>query len=72
VSRDAAGIYAARLLRLPQFLLASQNAARDPREIAAGLELTGHFLLDRVLAPHGRAMPAARLRLAAILPRESG
>jgi DNA repair protein RecO (recombination protein O) len=70
VSRDAAGIYAARLLRLPQFLLASQNAA-DARDIAAGLALTGHFLLERVLRPHGQAMPPARLRLDALLPRES-
>jgi DNA repair protein RecO (recombination protein O) len=70
VSRDAAGIYAARLFRLPGFLLASQNPA-GPDEIAAGLALTGHFLLDRVLTPHGREMPAARLRLDALLPRES-
>jgi DNA repair protein RecO (recombination protein O) len=71
VSRDAAGIYASRLFPLPQFLLASRNAELEPREIAEGLKLTGHFLLDRVLQLHGREMPAARLRLDAILPRES-
>jgi DNA repair protein RecO (recombination protein O) len=70
VSRDAGGIYASRLFRLPQFLLASQNPS-DAREVAAGLALTGHFLLERVLRPHGQDMPAARLRLDAILPRES-
>jgi len=70
VSRAAAGIYAARLFRLPGFLLASQNPA-DPEDIAAGLALTGHFLLERVLHPHGREMPPARLRLDAILQRES-
>lgn len=62
VSRDAAGIYATRLFRLPQFLI---DAAAGPQEgdIAAGLALTGHFLLERVLAPHGKEMPQARLRL---------
>ena len=34
-------------------------------ESRAGLKLTGHFLLERVLEPHGREMPqAARLRAA--------
>lgn len=62
VSRDAAGIYARRLLRLPQFLL---DATQAPvaGDIAAGLALTGYFLLDRVLRPHGKAMPSQRVRL---------
>jgi DNA repair protein RecO (recombination protein O) len=62
VSRDAAGIYADRLFRLPQFLIA---AAAEPvdGDIAAGLALTGHFLVERVLRPHGKDMPPARLRL---------
>jgi len=62
VSRDAAGIYASRLFRLPRFLI---DATAEPvdGDIAAGLALTGHFLLDRVLRPHGKAMPPARLRL---------
>jgi len=34
--------------------------------LAATLALTGHFLLERVLAPHGREMPQARLRLDAL------
>ena len=62
VSRDAAGIYASRLFRLPQFLI---DASAEPvdGDIAEGLALTGHFLLDRVLRPHGKEMPPARLRL---------
>jgi DNA repair protein RecO (recombination protein O) len=62
VSRDAAGIYASRLFRLPQFLI---DASAEPvdGDIAAGLALTGHFLLERVLRPHGKALPQARVRL---------
>jgi DNA repair protein RecO (recombination protein O) len=66
VSRDAAGIYAARLFGLPRFLL--DSAAEEPtaEEIASGLALTGYFLLDRVLRPHGKNIPPARLRLDAL------
>ncbi len=70
VSRDAGAIYKERLFALPPFLLGSQNAV-TALDIAAGLRLTAYFLLDRVLAPHGRAMPAARLRLGALAGRES-
>lgn len=66
VSRAAAGIYAPRLFRLPPFLLGS--AAPQDGDVAAGLELTGHFLLERVLRPHGREMPQARLRLGEMAP----
>ena len=72
VSRDGAGIYAARLFRLPAFLLDSGAAEPTPDEVAAGLALTGHFLLERVLRPHGKEMPPARLRLDAIARPESG
>jgi DNA repair protein RecO (recombination protein O) len=66
VSRDGAGIYAARLFALPAFLL--DTGADEPTmpDIAAGLALTGHFLLERVLAPHGKEIPPARLRLDAL------
>jgi DNA repair protein RecO (recombination protein O) len=64
VSRDAAGIYANRLFRLPEFLLGGTDI--QDGEVAAGLALTGHFLLERVLKPHGKALPPARLRLEAI------
>lgn len=71
VSRAAAAPYKERLLALPPFLLGSQNATASMAEIAAGLRLTAHFLLDRVLAPHNKALPAARLRLAELALRES-
>ena len=66
VSRDGAGIYAARLFRLPRFLIGENGAVPEPDETAAGLKLTGHFLLERVLRPHGRDMPLARTRLDAL------
>jgi DNA repair protein RecO (recombination protein O) len=69
VSAEAGAPYASRLFALPAFLLGSQNEVA-PADIAAGLALTGHFLLERVLRPHGRDTPAARLRLDA-LARES-
>jgi DNA repair protein RecO (recombination protein O) len=71
VSRDGAGIYANRLFRLPRFLLdtGADEPGRD--EIAAGLALTGHFLLERLLKPHSKLMPQARLRLDTIVTHES-
>jgi DNA repair protein RecO (recombination protein O) len=70
VSRAAGAIYKERLFALPPFLLGSQNAVtRD--DIAAGLKLTGYFLLDRVLAPHNKDMPKARIRLDELAARES-
>jgi len=71
VSRDAAGIYANRLFRLPAFLMGNRTDEAHSDEIAAGLALTGHFLLERVLRPHGKDMPPARLRLDAIVVSES-
>jgi len=66
VSRHGAGIYADRLFRLPAFLL--DAGAEEPlhEEIMAGLALTGHFLAERVLRPHGKEMPPARIRLEAV------
>jgi DNA repair protein RecO (recombination protein O) len=71
VSRAAGEAYRERLFPLPPFLLGSQNASPTAADIEAGLRLTEHFLLERVLRPHGRAMPAARRRLGALGPRES-
>jgi DNA repair protein RecO (recombination protein O) len=71
VSRDAAGVYANRLFRLPGFLLGNRNEELHVDEVAAGLALTGHFLLERVLKPHGKDMPPARRRLDAIVVSES-
>jgi DNA repair protein RecO (recombination protein O) len=71
VSAQSGAAYAGRLLALPEFLLGSQKAP-DRAETRAGLNLTGHFLLERVLKPHGRDLPPARLRLDALarLPSE--
>jgi DNA repair protein RecO (recombination protein O) len=63
VSREAAGPYAEKLLRLPPFLLATQ-AGPLPGDIADGLALTGTFLEHRVFAPHHKPLPAARIALA--------
>jgi DNA repair protein RecO (recombination protein O) len=70
VSDSAGAPYRQRLLALPPFLLGSQNAVA-PADIAAGLKLTAHFLADRVLAPHGKDLPPARLRLEELAERES-
>jgi DNA repair protein RecO (recombination protein O) len=71
VSANAGAPYKERMFALPTFLLGSQNAQPSRAEIAAGLRLTGHFLLQRVLAPHGREMPPARVRLDALAADES-
>lgn len=71
VSREAGEPYKDRLFALPGFLLGSQNITPDPAEVAAGLKLTGHFLLERVLRPHGREMPPARLHLDSLVTRKS-
>jgi DNA repair protein RecO (recombination protein O) len=63
VSRSAGEPYRDRLFRLPGFLLGSQNAEPSMADIAEGLRLAEYFLLDRVLQPHGRGVPPARLRL---------
>lgn len=64
VSAAAGEPYGERLLRLPQFLLdESDDTEPGQSEIAAGLALTGHFLERSVFAPHGRPVPAARMRL---------
>jgi DNA repair protein RecO (recombination protein O) len=62
VSREAGRPYHDKLLPLPAFLWREEPAAAA--DIAAGLELTGYFLLHHVLAPHGGRLPDARERLA--------
>ena len=71
VSAAAGAEYAARL-----FAAAAVSAGRvagrpDLAATRAGLKLTGHFLLERVLAPHGREMPQARHRLDALADSQS-
>jgi DNA repair protein RecO (recombination protein O) len=71
VSGEAGAVYKERLFALPAFLLGSQNATPTAADVLAGLRLTGHFLGERVLQPHGREMPLARLRLDELAARES-
>jgi len=71
VSGSAGKPYQGRLFQLPQFLLGSQNSDVSRTDIADGLQLTGHFLLERVLRPHNRDTPNARLRLGERAARES-
>ncbi|MGH6828111.1 MAG: DNA repair protein RecO [Rhizomicrobium sp.] len=70
ISQSAGADYAKRLLPLPPFLL-GPAAAPDVKATGQGLTLTGHFLLERVLLPHGRELPQARHRLAVLALRES-
>ena len=71
VSEAAGAPYRKRLLKLPDFLLGSQNAEPTSEDIADGLQLTGFFLVERVLRPHEREMPPARIRLTELATRES-
>ncbi len=57
--------YKDKLLPLPGFL--TGNSHDHLKEILAGMELTGYFLENSLLAPHGSKMPPARLRLQNIL-----
>lgn len=61
VSREGAGEWAERLLRLPPFLL--DRAAATRQDIADGMRITGHFLAARPFAALHRPLPAARDRL---------
>ena len=74
VSADAGRPYQDRLLTLPAFLTKSRptgaNAIVTPADITAGLRLTEHFLLTRVLGPRDQPMPDARTRLSTILLRQ--
>jgi DNA repair protein RecO (recombination protein O) len=70
VSRAAGLPYHDKLLVLPDFLCREGPAGRG--QIALGLALTEHFLIRHVFAPHGRALPAARLRLAERMRRAGG
>jgi DNA repair protein RecO (recombination protein O) len=62
VSRTAGLPYSDKLLRLPEFLW--RDVPADEGQLALGLTLTGYFLAHHVFTPQGRAVPAARLRLA--------
>ena len=61
VSLAAGEAWREKLLALPAFLIADTDPA--PGEIGQGLALTGYFLERHVFAPHGKGLPAARVRL---------
>ena len=66
VSEGAAGPWRERLLPLPGFLSQEGTRISEVDSVAQGLALTAHFLERHVFQPHGRTMPAARRRLAAL------
>jgi DNA repair protein RecO (recombination protein O) len=65
VSLSAGEAWRDKLLALPRFLLADEDPA--PGEVGQGIALTGYFLERHVFAPHGKTLPAARVRLGARL-----
>ena len=67
VSTAAGEPYKERLLALPHFLLGRAPEGVSAADVAAGLALTEHFLLARVLRPRDLAMPDARNRLLSYL-----
>lgn len=67
VSTVAGEPYKERLLALPHFLLGRAPEGVSAADVAAGLALTEHFLLARVLRPRDLAMPDARNRLLSYL-----
>lgn len=71
VSAAAGAPYKERLLRLPAFLAKGAQGHASDADVAAGLELTGHFLETRVLQPRGESMPDARLRLKDLIVRRA-
>jgi DNA repair protein RecO (recombination protein O) len=62
VSAAAGAPWKDRLLPLPACLV-DPSVKASGEAVAAGLALTGHFLLRHVYAEQGRALPAARARL---------
>ncbi|MDE0150528.1 MAG: DNA repair protein RecO [Rhodospirillaceae bacterium] len=82
VSLSAGAPYAAKLLRLPDFLNGGTDTATGAAtragpagvswpDIADGLKLSGHFLERHVFAPHDRQLPPARRRFAERVARSA-
>ncbi|HEU0159324.1 MAG TPA: DNA repair protein RecO [Hyphomicrobiaceae bacterium] len=67
VSSAAGEPYKERQLALPHFLRGRAADGVTAADLAAGLALTEHFLLARVLRPRDLAMPEARNRLLSYL-----
>lgn len=61
VSYEAGLPYKNKLFPLPPFLIGMGEPTEG--DVKAALELTGHFIAERLLAPIGRALPEARERL---------
>ncbi|WP_454916702.1 DNA repair protein RecO [Xanthobacter sediminis] len=71
VSREAGAPYAPRLLPLPPFLV-GEGLRPSPGEVEAALNLTGFFLLRRVLEPRGLGFSEARGHFIAAWRRDAG
>jgi DNA repair protein RecO (recombination protein O) len=68
VSRQAAGVWADRMLPLPEVMLGRGEA--EDAEIAQALRTTGHFLANKLAPALGaRPLPEARARLVDLLGR---
>lgn len=63
VSKDMAGDYASRLLKLPKFLWCALEISPSMEEIVAALSLTGYFLERYSLGNQGCALPLIRQNL---------
>jgi DNA repair protein RecO (recombination protein O) len=70
VSRAAGEPYKDRLLPLPPFMLSAQSRL-EAGDVAAGLDLTAHFLEAFIFNPMNRPLPPARVWLVDRL-REAG
>jgi len=71
ISLSAGEAWQDRLLMLPRFLVVDLPPEERPApgEVGHGLALTGYFLERHVFAPHGKGLPAARVRLGERLAR---
>jgi DNA repair protein RecO (recombination protein O) len=67
VSREAGEPYRAKLFELPRFLRAEPSDQQpEPGELAAGFQLTGHFLDAYIYEPRGQRPPEERGRFVAL------
>lgn len=69
VSASAGEPYKDRMLRLPQFLTSARDRSATADDVAAGFQLTGYFLEQRILAPKGDTLPASRGRILSAIAR---
>jgi DNA repair protein RecO (recombination protein O) len=67
VSREAGEPYGAKLFELPPFLRATPSDQQpEAAELAAGFQLTGHFLDAYIYEPRGQRPPDERRRFVAL------